>query len=53
MSEHLVKPVVSGTLSLEPGVMAVAMEMVVHQTNTPVVIRTARIGTPESNGPSQ
>lgn len=47
MSEHLVEPVVSGMLSLEPGARAVAMEIVVHHTNTPVVIRTARIGTPE------
>lgn len=41
--------VVSGILSHGPGVMAVAMETVVHQTN----IRTARTGTPACNGPSQ
>lgn len=41
--------VVSGILSHGPGIMAVAMETVVHQTN----IRTARTGTPACNGPSQ
>lgn len=52
-SAHLVKPVVSGTLSLRPGVMAVAMEILAHQTNTPRDIWTARTDTPVRSGPSQ
>lgn len=47
MSDHLVKPIVSGTLSLRPGVMAVAIAIVVHHTNS------ARRDTLARNGPSQ
>lgn len=50
---HVVKPVGSSKLSLTPGVMALAMEIAAHQTNSPLGHVSCMIDTPAFNGPSQ